>query len=424
MGDEVGEQQSVRSESHGQVGAHLPAHLLQEHCNDSETSESPSNNCVQKRSEKQSRRRRTACGNCPGCRAENCGLCNCCVDLVQFGGKGTRRRRCVKRKCSAASFALTTPARSSPTSGLQARVENDTHFFPDRSLREVGTIVPGGATRAAATAVLALDARKRKKGRSRFAVGSAVCVKWMADKEVGAADKRYHRKVFAALVTLVRPDGSYDVVFEDGATEESVQPKNITERLTEDALSTDIHRDLVLFHGIEALPVHIKKQLGKQKRRVGPSVAAESDLEEDANSNASKAPLAVTTRKRFKPLALCEEAHGPSLGARGSFGDVGASISSQNFSESDEFLLALPPVPYRSCRRVKPTQQKLALIRRHLQLADDTPPHEALDAASAKLGRKLQGTAHSADACFQALGIDPGLIRSYAPGACTSAHNL
>ena len=45
-------------------------------------------------------KRRRRCGKCDGCNQDNCGQCTSCLDKVQFGGPGLKKRCCIKRKCS------------------------------------------------------------------------------------------------------------------------------------------------------------------------------------------------------------------------------------------------------------------------------------------------------------------------------------
>ena len=40
------------------------------------------------------------CGACAGCRAQDCGVCNACRDKPKFGGPGTAKQACSKRRCS------------------------------------------------------------------------------------------------------------------------------------------------------------------------------------------------------------------------------------------------------------------------------------------------------------------------------------
>ena len=43
--------------------------------------------------------RRTRCGICENCQQTDCGKCNCCRDMVKFGGSGRSKQSCVLRKC-------------------------------------------------------------------------------------------------------------------------------------------------------------------------------------------------------------------------------------------------------------------------------------------------------------------------------------
>ena len=138
-------------------------------------------------------------------------------------------------------------------------------------------------------------------------VGSAVRVKWMADKEVEPEDAPYKGRFFPGRVMLKREDGTFDVRYDDGDTEERVVLRNMQRLETEGDLSaqarkeagtaasrrislahlhsplsgrlpaaharptwpTDVslapaaqmHRDIIRFHGSEALPVHVRDVL-------------------------------------------------------------------------------------------------------------------------------------------------------------------
>merc|ERR1712212_927510 len=42
-----------------------------------------------------------ACKKCSGCRTENCGECDHCLDMRRFGGRNLLKQKCVKRICVA-----------------------------------------------------------------------------------------------------------------------------------------------------------------------------------------------------------------------------------------------------------------------------------------------------------------------------------
>ena len=43
--------------------------------------------------------RRKRCGFCKTCQQKDCGKCNCCRDMVKYGGRGRSKKSCVLRKC-------------------------------------------------------------------------------------------------------------------------------------------------------------------------------------------------------------------------------------------------------------------------------------------------------------------------------------
>jgi len=40
-----------------------------------------------------------ACAKCAGCRTENCGECEYCLDMPRFGGQGVIKQKCQERVC-------------------------------------------------------------------------------------------------------------------------------------------------------------------------------------------------------------------------------------------------------------------------------------------------------------------------------------
>lgn len=52
------------------------------------------------------RRKRQSCGECENCLRDDCGECENCMDKVKFGGRGTKRRKCEKKKCLANELPL------------------------------------------------------------------------------------------------------------------------------------------------------------------------------------------------------------------------------------------------------------------------------------------------------------------------------
>ena len=45
------------------------------------------------------RLRRSVCGGCVGCRAQDCQICSNCIDMPKYGGLGRKKQRCSKRTC-------------------------------------------------------------------------------------------------------------------------------------------------------------------------------------------------------------------------------------------------------------------------------------------------------------------------------------
>jgi hypothetical protein len=61
--------------------------------------------------------RRRRCGECAGCLGEDCGLCRYCRDRPAFGGKGTLRHTCERRRCTNLQPDLLSPRRRSSADG-------------------------------------------------------------------------------------------------------------------------------------------------------------------------------------------------------------------------------------------------------------------------------------------------------------------
>ena len=66
-------------------------------------------------------KRTRRCGMCAGCVADDCGECSACRDKPKFGGKGTAKQACSRRRCS------------NPTLPNDAPADNKTALAPKRS---------------------------------------------------------------------------------------------------------------------------------------------------------------------------------------------------------------------------------------------------------------------------------------------------
>ena len=73
--------------------------------------------------------RKRSCKKCPGCLAENCGVCNSCKGMVRFGGKGILKQRCQKRKCRKA--------------GLESEDQEACPVVNPREQKQSSTEIPG-----------------------------------------------------------------------------------------------------------------------------------------------------------------------------------------------------------------------------------------------------------------------------------------
>jgi len=59
---------------------------------------------------------RQACRACENCLREDCGECAMCEDMIKFGGRGTKRQKCLERRCLGSESR---PARTTNTDKLQ-----------------------------------------------------------------------------------------------------------------------------------------------------------------------------------------------------------------------------------------------------------------------------------------------------------------
>ncbi|XP_065890927.1 uncharacterized protein [Dysidea avara] len=46
------------------------------------------------------RKRSRRCGDCVGCKSENCEKCSACLDMTKYGGSGKKKQCCVNRRCT------------------------------------------------------------------------------------------------------------------------------------------------------------------------------------------------------------------------------------------------------------------------------------------------------------------------------------
>ena len=45
------------------------------------------------------KRKRSRCGQCEACLANDCGTCAYCLDMVKYGGPGKKKKACLLRRC-------------------------------------------------------------------------------------------------------------------------------------------------------------------------------------------------------------------------------------------------------------------------------------------------------------------------------------
>ena len=65
--------------------------------------------------------KRKRCQQCCGCQAQDCGECKQCLDKPKYGGKGTKKQCCVKRRC----IQMITPIRIIPTESSSLKTGKD-----------------------------------------------------------------------------------------------------------------------------------------------------------------------------------------------------------------------------------------------------------------------------------------------------------
>jgi len=79
---------------------------------------------------KKRRRRRARCGICPGCVAEECGVCRFCQDDVKKGGPGKLKKPCILRRCQALHGEKASPKVKSTNAPVN--IADDNHVFFNR----------------------------------------------------------------------------------------------------------------------------------------------------------------------------------------------------------------------------------------------------------------------------------------------------
>jgi hypothetical protein len=62
-------------------------------------------------------KRARRCGACAGCISPDCGVCGACLDKPKFGGPGTAKQACVKRRCLNPSVPAEASAGGTPSEG-------------------------------------------------------------------------------------------------------------------------------------------------------------------------------------------------------------------------------------------------------------------------------------------------------------------
>lgn len=51
------------------------------------------------------RKRRINCGQCEGCKRDDCGLCVFCKDMKKFGGPAKKKKACKYRVCTSLKYS-------------------------------------------------------------------------------------------------------------------------------------------------------------------------------------------------------------------------------------------------------------------------------------------------------------------------------
>ncbi|KAL3929247.1 MAG: hypothetical protein SGPRY_002037 [Prymnesium sp.] len=265
----------------------------------------------------------------------------------------------------------------------------------------------------------------------------------MADKEVAPEARPYHGKLFAACVHRARGDGTYDVLYDDGDTEQHVLIQNIRKLEPEEMPS-----DAIDFPGFAAsTPVSLHERTRRKKIK-GRSFTSSrrargrrSRLESREVVPMMEGDGADEATGRGQGAGLEEEAVHWAGGEAASTAVVsddhalcGSATTSCISREPRQLQLAT------STRRLLPSAQKLALIAQDLNLAagdaSGCPPgllrsvstlfahchpsgqstRSTLDAALRECGLAAENSIDGdINAVFTFLRMDPSLVRQYHP---------
>ena len=75
--------------------------------------------------------RRGRCGQCAGCAAVECGACSACRDKPKFGGKGSMKQACAKRRCANPSLPVNADRHVSEEPTPQCQKAGSTYSYLD-----------------------------------------------------------------------------------------------------------------------------------------------------------------------------------------------------------------------------------------------------------------------------------------------------
>ena len=123
--------------------------------------------------------RRTRCGVCIRCQADDCGLCRNCLDKPKFGGPGSRKSACIRRTCVQIAKSGQAPpdvAGTSPRASVLGLVPNNAPLHIPTKQEPQESIRGADLSAAAATSGAAFTGRTAAPGSIVTGYGLISCL--------------------------------------------------------------------------------------------------------------------------------------------------------------------------------------------------------------------------------------------------------
>ena len=139
--------------------------------------------------------------------------------VSQFGGPGTKKQSCIRRRCVAQQIAARDDGPAPPKRPLNTA-----------SAKAPAAAAPAAAPAAASAATPAAAKKRRSggkqpwhntKGTNPLRVGERVRAKYLASSHMKQRTTNYYW--YNGVVSAVHPDGSVDVTYDDADDEKGVK---------------------------------------------------------------------------------------------------------------------------------------------------------------------------------------------------------